>query len=286
MIKFAIDPEYCLILKAMNEADSLRKAAILLETDAPALVRKVRKIADEHGLLQKNGQKWSLTERGRQLALWTDQVMATQSEALKEEVDVRISSFAWLSEEILIPNSNTLINKKNAQIKLHFNMVAPDNENELIHGRTDYVIQGHPPIDPLIAYKKIKKLDWLVVVPISFRQKISKLQPEQIISLLQKEPFIRHTQIRPESVLGFNLESLSHISANSVLGVRSAVVSGIGWSVLPALSIQNYVINNRLLVVPAIKTFLSDEVSIWWLRSRKDMSATTKEMVNWLSGII
>lgn len=103
MIKFTIPTEYCLIINAFNQTSSLRGAANLLGVDAPSLVRKVRKISLEFGYLEKAGNRWIVTESGRRVAQWTDEMIKSQSEMAQIKSSLRISSFAWLAEEILIP---------------------------------------------------------------------------------------------------------------------------------------------------------------------------------------
>ncbi len=282
MIQFKIPPEYCLIVNAFNQSTSLRGAAALLGVDPPALVRKVRKISTEFGYLQKIGNRWAVTEAGRRVAIWTDEMIKSQSDLSQEGSSLRISSFSWLAEEMLIPEFFRLKRLLGERQSCTFQLTAVNQEQELLHGRTDLVIQGHAPIDPTVAYKKIVSYNWLVVVPHSWRKSLLNLNESQIKDFLNKKPFIRHSSLNPESVLGFHPLSPAPISADGVIGIRSAVIFGLGWSVLPHMAVARYLQDNKLEKVN-LRTNLKDEVSVWWLRARKDLSEETKAIIKWVS---
>jgi DNA-binding transcriptional LysR family regulator len=167
MLKFAIPPEYCLIINAFNQADSLRGAASLLGKDPPSLVRKVQKISAEFGYLQKVGNRWAVTESGRRIAQWTDEILQSQVELAQEKAVLRISSFSWLAEEMLIPEYHRLKKMLKPNQSCTFKITASNQEQELIQSRSDLVIQGHAPTDPSIAYKRVSSYDWIVVTPFS-----------------------------------------------------------------------------------------------------------------------
>lgn len=283
MLKFAIPPEYCLIINAFNQSNSLRGAASILGMDPPSLVRKVQKIAFEYGYLQKVGNRWSVTEAGRRVALWTEEVMQSQNELAKEKSMLRISSFAWLAEEMLIPQFPKLKKLLKDGQTCTFKLTAHNQEQELLQGRTDLVLQGHAPTDPSIGYKKISSYNWVVVVPYGWKNLFAGLTENQTIELLQKKNFIRHVDLNPEYALGFQPATRSIMSADAVIGLRSAVAHGEGWSVLPAMSVHNYIRNQKLAKIN-FPTHIKDEVSVWWVRARKDMNETSKILAKWIVG--
>ncbi|MEK6772776.1 MAG: LysR family transcriptional regulator [Bdellovibrionota bacterium] len=283
MLKFTIPPEYCLIINAFNQADSLRGAASILGIDPPSLVRKVQKISGEFGYLQKVGNRWALTEAGRRVAIWTEEIIQSQNELAQEKSILRISSFAWLAEEMLIPEFPKLKKLLKENQSCAFKLTAHNQEQELLQGRTDLVIQGHAPTDPSIAYKKISSYNWVVVIPYSWKKIFAGLNENQTLALLHKKNFIRHIDLNPENALGFQPTNRAIMTANAVIGLRSAVVNGEGWSVLPAMSVHNYLSDRRLTKLN-VPTYIKDEVSVWWLRARKDMAETSKIVGKWVDG--
>ncbi|WP_413288816.1 LysR substrate-binding domain-containing protein [Bdellovibrio sp. HCB337] len=283
MMKFTVPPEYCLIINAFNQASSLRGAAALLGMDPPSLVRKVQKISSEFGYLQKVGNKWAVTEAGRRVALWTEEIMQSQSELAQEKSTLRISSFAWLAEEMLIPEFAKLQKLLKTGQSCSFKLTASNQEQELLQGRTDLVIQGHAPTDPSIAYKKISSYDWVVVAPYAWKKQFSGLNEDQTVQLLHKRSFIPHTSLNPENALGFQPLTRAPITADAVIGLRSAVVHGEGWSALPAMSVHNYLRDKKLLKLN-LPSYIKDDVSVWWVRARKDMAETSKVVSKWITG--
>lgn len=282
MMKFTIPPEYCLIINAFNQAESLRSAAALLGMDPPALVRKVHKIATEFGYLQKVGNRWVVTEAGRRVAHWTDEMILSQSELAEEKSVLRLSSFSWLAEEMLIPEYHRLQKLLKGNPHCTFKMNASNQEQELLQSRTDLVIQGHAPTDPSIAHKRVSSYNWIVVVPYSWKKNYTGLTPHETIAALDKKPFIRHAHVNPEVILGFQPTTKSYVTADGVIGLRSAVHHGGGWSALPAMAASRYLKEEKLVKLN-VPTFLIDDVSVWWVRARKDLTETARSTVKWIS---
>jgi DNA-binding transcriptional LysR family regulator len=282
MLKFPIPPEYCLIINAFNQADSLRGAAVILGMDPPALVRKVQKISAELGYLQKVGNRWAVTESGRRVAQWTDEVLRSQSELAQEKSALRISSFSWLAEEVLIPEYHLLKQMLPAHQSILFKITATNQEQELIQSRADLIIQGHAPTDPCIAHKRVSSHPWVVVIPFAWKKRISYLSDAQIIEFLNRNPFIRHSNLNPETALGFQPRTKALLTVDGVIGLRSAVTHNEGWTVLPAMSVRHLVHDNKLIKLN-LQTFIKDDVSVWWIRARKDMSAIAKTTAKWIS---
>lgn len=283
MLKFTIPPEYCLIINAFNQANTLRGAALILAMDPPSLVRKVQKISSEFGYLQKVGNRWALTEAGRRIAIWTEEIIQSQSELAQEKSMLRVSSFSWLAEEMLIPEFPKLKKLLRENQSFTFKLTAANQEQELLQGRTDLVIQGHAPTDPSIAYKKISSYNWVVAIPYSWNKLFSGLNEDDTIELLNKRNFIQHVDLNPENALGFQPVKRSAMTADAVIGLRSAVINGEGWSVLPAMSIHNHLSQKRLVKLNT-RTFIKDELCLWWLRARKDVTETSKIVASWVSG--
>lgn len=280
MLKFPIPPEYCLIINAFSQASTLRGAAALLGMDPPALVRKVRRLSEDFGYLQKVGSRWTLTEAGLRVAQWTDEFINSQSYLAQEKSQIRIAAYAWLAEEMLIPKFDDLNARSNQSWV--FKVIGPDLEKELIHSRSDLVIHGLSPNDPAIAHKKIVTYSWVVVVPYSWKKNLQYLNQNELVEFLQKKKFVRHSGMNIDNVLEFKLTNFSQLSVDGVIGLRSAIISEHGWSVLPTMSIQSAVHEKKIYKL-SMPTLIKDEVSVWWLRARKDMGEQAKVVARWIS---
>lgn len=282
MEKHLIPAEYGLILSAFSHSPTLRGAATLLNMDPSGLVRKVQKMSEEFGLLQKAGNKWIITEKGIKLNRWYDESVARQKLALNEKPMIRIASFTWLAEENLIPKISHLSKHFSSQYTWSFKTISSDLEKELVNNRSDFVITGHPPNDPLVAHKKIFTKNWVTIVPISWQKSIKSLKKEELENFLQSKPFIRLTALSPSQILKFNPQTHADVVIDGVIGVRSAVAQGIGWSCLPAMSVLALEEQNKILKLD-VPTLIKDDLSFWWLRSRKDLNPILKPISQWLS---
>lgn len=281
MIKFPIPPEYCLIINAFSQGSTLRGAASLLEMDPPALVRKVQRISSEYGYLQKVGSRWALTEAGRRVAQWTDEFITSQTKLTEEKSQLRLAAFAWLAEEMLIPRF-TELQQSLPGSSFAIKITATDLEQELIQSRSDLVVHGHAPNDPTVAHKKIFTYPWVVVVPYSWKKLSASLSNDELIHYLQKKDFISYSKINSEPLLGFKPEIVSTLTLDGVIGVHAAVASSLGWSLLPAMSVQSSLREKKIFKLN-LSTQIKDEVSVWWLRSRRDMAQPAKAVATWIS---
>jgi DNA-binding transcriptional LysR family regulator len=282
MKSYPIPMDYCLIVNAFNQTSTLRGAALLLEADPAGLVRKCQQISADYGFLQKIGNRWVVTESGRKVALWTDQVINEQKKLLDEKPRLRISAFTWLAEEMMIPKFSLLNKSAGSKYSWSYKTIAADLEAELLQGRSDFVITGHAPNDPTIAHKRIASYSWIVVAPFAWKKALSNLDRQGTIQFLQSMPFVRHSKMNPEQMLEFKPENVANLIVDGVVGLRSAVVNEIGWSVLPAMSIQSFLVEKKLIKIN-LSAHVRDDVSVWWLRARKDLVSSTKFVISWIS---
>lgn len=285
MLNFHIDPDYCLVIKALSEAGTLRGAAILLGTDPAHLTRKVQKISAQHDLIRKAGSKWILTESGRKLAQWVDESIVRQKVLLEQKPLLRVACYTWLAEQMLIPGFPRLNRITGNKMAWSFNVVADDLEKEIISGRTDYVITCHSPNDPLIAHKKFTPDPWYVVVPASWKKEIGKKKGEELIAYLQAKPFLRLANLNPDQTLGFAHKNQSELLIEGIIGVRAAVISGLGWSCLPGFSLITAFKNEEVLKLD-LPSATKGDLSVWWLRSRKDAQDNVKALSKWVSELV
>jgi DNA-binding transcriptional LysR family regulator len=282
MKNYPIPMDYCLIVNAFNQISTLRGAALLLDADPAGLVRKCQHISGEYGFLQKIGNRWVVTEAGRKVAQWTEQAINEQKKLLDEKPRHRISAFTWLAEEMMIPNFKLLSQYVGPKYTWSFKTIAADLEQELLQGRSDFVITGHAPNDPTIAHKKISSYSWVVVVPFAWKKSVAHLDRPRLIKFLQSKPFVRHSKMNPEQLLDFMPETMSDLIVDGVVGLRSAVVSELGWSVLPAMAVQSFIRDKKLIKLH-LPTNVKDDVAVWWIRARKDLSSSSKFIVAWIS---
>lgn len=280
-MKFLIPPEYCLIVNAFSQASTLRGAAQLLGTDPAALVRKVQRIHQEYGFLEKIGNRWTVTSSGQKIAYWTEEMINSQKILSEEMPRMRISAYSWLTEDMLIPNYKSLDTAFKSKFKWSLQMSGSDLEQELVSNRSDFVIHGKAPNDPNVAHRRICSFPWVAVAPYSWKAEVSRLTSKQLIEFLNRRDFCRHADLNPITALNYSPERVHDLILDGVIGLRSAVINGLGWSALPAMSIQTAIREKKLLKLNLPISY-SDDVSIWWMRSRKDAPVHAKHIAAWI----
>lgn len=284
MRNYPVSPEYCLILKALYETETLREAARLLDMDPAHLTRKLQKMPSEHHLVQKSGNKWILTEAGKRIALWVDEGIGRQKELLEQKPVQRIACFTWLAEQLLIPNYSKLNSLTHNRYTWMFDITSSSLEHTIITGQAEYVITCHSPNDPLIAHKKFEKDPWIIVVPSSWKKEVSKIKSQDLIEYLHTKPFVRLSTTDPEHILGFTPMKNAELLLDGVMGVRAAVVNGLGWSCLPSYALTSFLKSQEVIKLD-VDSITQGDLSIWWLRSRKDFSENVKLISKWVSEI-
>ncbi|MBL7542243.1 MAG: LysR family transcriptional regulator [Bdellovibrionaceae bacterium] len=283
-MKFVIPPEYGLIVNAFNQTSSLRGAAQLLGIDPAALVRKVQMISQEFGYLEKIGRRWTVTDAGKKIAYWTEEMINSQKLLAEETPRLRISAYAWLTEEALIPNFASLDAAFKVKYKWSLKMGGMDLESDLIHNRTDFVIHGKAPNDPSIAHRRITNYPWVAIAPYAWKEEVSRLAQKPLIQFLNTRKFCRHADLNPVTVLNYSPDNIHDLIVDGVIGLRSSVINEMGWSAVPAMSIQSALKEKKIIKLNLPITY-SDNVSLWWIRSRKDVSSYAKHIAYWIQKI-
>jgi DNA-binding transcriptional LysR family regulator len=279
MNEFIISPEDCLILKAFKEAESLRDAAKVLSCDPAGLLRKVQRISDDHGFLQKINGRWALTTNGMIMANWVEESITSQQKALLGSNTLRFSSTAWMLEEFLIPHLKDLKAKFPEDIKFQFSSPLKSFEAELLEGKVDYIVVCHPPEDPAIAHKALFKEEWVVVAPMKWKEKNQSLNMDS----LMKKSFIRHGQVNPD-LFGLNsaeLTSLTGLVFDSLISVRAAIKEELGWSVVPKILVHDLIKAKKLAQID-FPMEMDRKICLWWMRNRTESKKNSTILASWL----
>ncbi|QDK39142.1 hypothetical protein DOE51_16880 [Bdellovibrio sp. NC01] len=285
MSKFEISPEDCLITLEFRDSASLREVATRLNCDPSALVRKVQRIASEHGLLEKVKGRWVLTAKGHLLNRWTEDSLVSQKRLLESKPQMRIGTTMWLSEQVIVPYYQALHQATEA----HYNWIVTTPhrsfETELIEGTCDFVIACGAPVDPLISYKRILPEEFILIAPKSWQKEFKKIEEQERFEKLLTKPFVRHSDMNPQEFLNLP-EQITNISltVDNIIGIRSAVSKGHGWSVVPRLAVLNELEADELIEIPygKLKVLTQNHLSLWWLRSRKEPQQLVGKMQQWL----
>lgn len=283
MDRYIISPENCLVLVAVKNSSSLREAARHLNCDPAGLLRKVQRIAQEHGLLQKIHGRWALTSSAEALVAWTQESILSQNKVLRGARVLRIASTTWFAERILIPKLSKLTKtlEDNWQVQLS----APGNglEPALLEGSCDFIVSCHPPENPMIAHKQIMAEPWSVIVA---PQLLSAKKQALSLRDLEGLPFIRHTSTNPNALFPHDLPFHIHfkLSIDNLIGIRAAVQSGLGWSFVPTALVREELANNSLEQVGK-RYELDRKICLWWLRGSYESRKSLRSVNTWIREI-
>lgn len=282
--QYPVSTEDCMILLAIQNSTSLRQAAQSLNCDPAGLFRKVQRISSQHDLLRKTNGKWTLTETGVTVARWTRESIQSQKNILQAKSILRIGATAWLTEQVLIPQSRKLrsmISASPHQSGFEFLAANCEFESAILKGELDFAITCSPPENPLIAHKQLGDEPWVVIVS-------KDLLKKKTFNLddLQEIPFIAHHEINPDLVTNGsrNLMQMGWIRADNLTSIRAAVVHGLGWSFVPLASIQQELQQGRLLTLKT-ETKMPEKVCLWWLRDNQLNKTKTTVLSQWLQEI-
>jgi DNA-binding transcriptional LysR family regulator len=285
MDKFLISPDDCLILKAFRDSKSLREAAQLLECDPAGLARRVQGISSQYGFLQKVNNRWQLTARGLDLVAWTEASIQTQKKVLSVKSSLRIGSTTWFTEEVLIPNVRGLKDSI-GDLPLHFSVPDKEFQLALIDGSVDLVIVCHPPESPEIEHRQLADEAWALIAPADWRKELLGKKAGSLEELV-KRPFVRHSDLNTDLFLpdGIGPVSESGITVDHLVGVRSAVRAGHGWSIVPRLLVHRHLQAGLLIEFDHQLTVKDRRVCLWWLRNRMDMKRLAGKVGHWVKDI-
>lgn len=279
--KLQIAPQDCEILRAISATRSIREASRVIGCDPSGLARKLNQISSESNFLRKDGNRWKVTPAGMHMIAWLEDAIKSQHAFLNSYQSIRIASTPWLTERILIPKYNELM--KQFPKETRFSFVTPDGnfEEELTQSRVEFVIVCHPPETPEIEHLRLANEKWVVVTANDPKKKY-----ENASGVIAQLPLVEHSGMNIANFLDPQTAQLipnSRLSIDNFLGIRRAVIAGLGWAIVPHLLVQND-IRNKLLV--ELDIGIQDrKVCLWWLRNRSQNKRLSSKLATWIRGI-
>lgn len=280
-MEYLIDPTDCLLLKTIHETASLREAALQLKCDPAGLTRRIQKLAEDTGLVQKVGLRWKVTSRGLDLVAWVNDSMESQKRMLTSRQNLRIAATAWFAEEVLIPNLSKLPKFLGHEITASVLLPEKGLEPALLDGSVDFVMTCHPPENPEIEHRSLASEDWVIVAPKSWESEFRRTADP--LTLLAHKPYVRHLQLNHDLFLP-ELKTLteSNYSFDTLAAVKTAVRSGHGWSVVPRFLVDYELEQKNLYRVSYDLDVKDRRVCLWWLRNRSQPKRLSAKLAPWL----
>ena len=284
MEHYPISPEDCLILRALNETRPLREAARLLACDPAGLQRKVLRISGERGLLHKIRGRWCLTAQGQMLAAWVEESIQSQKELLRSKVVLRLSATPWMAEQVLIPGLERLASRLGEATGFSF---SSPRESFLsgscwTAGRISRWLAIRPRIPRSRTRGSRPKSGWW-----SRRMgwQSGKGRPRPASRSCWGGPW-SGTEINPDLILpGTETEWRPGVVVDSLIGVRAAVLGGLGWSFVPRILVREPLRGGQLVEIKH-KIPMDREICAWWLRGRADSRRRSPVVCAWIKQVL
>lgn len=285
MKQFNISPDDCLLLKTIHETSSLREAASVLNCDPAGLTRRIQKLAQETGYIQKVGLRWKINSRGLDLVAWVSDALASQQRLLNSKQTLRIGANAWFAEEVLIPNLKQIKNHIDKNSRVDVLVPEKNLELSLIDGSLDFVIVCHPPENPEIEHKSLMPEDWVIVAPASWENEINK--KTNALEYLRSKPLIRHLHMNLDLFLPeLKDNSESDFGFDTLASVKTAVRNGLGWSLVPQFLVEYEKQKKTLFFIDYPIDIKDRKVCLWWLRNRSHHKRISLKLTSWLKEIV
>lgn len=287
VMEFLIDPDDCLLLLAIYQAESVKGAAFLLKKDPTVILRRVQRLALESDLVRKTGGIWKLTSKGQTIALWAKEAKESQLQALQAPSTLRIGASATFIERVICP---FLGEKPFSDIArdFHIELLCPASglEQGILRGELDIVFTCARPNDPQIRFRRGVPESWSVVCSKEMAAAVNKEKtPKEKLSKILSLPYLRHKDVLPEELLSLNRDTIKcAYTFDLVSTIRSATISGLGWSLLPTSAVNDELRDKKLYDLgPSLDINLrKDFIGIWWLKENSSVTKYISPLADWM----
>lgn len=269
------------LLMAFESADSLEKISQLLGKDISNISRSLNKIAEKLPVVEKQNNRWHITDLGKRLNQHTKDSIQFQRSLSQHESYLKIGTNREFAARIFGPRINEL-KKIFPNTQLRICAFEDGTENPLLTGLIDIGIDCERPHAPDISYKFSMSENIIAVCSPQFKKINAKnINKEQITSL----PHLLCDRLYPDRLLKKN-DNILNVSAsfNDIATTRAACLNDAGWALLPQYAVQKE-LDNKTLVQLDIQDITGSNYGVWWLRSRKFLEPTAIKLKNWLGSI-
>lgn len=269
------------LLMAFESATSLENVSQFLGKDISNISRSLSKIAEKLPVVEKQNNRWHITDLGKRLNQHTKDAIQFQRSLTTQQSFLKIGTNREFSSRILGPRLEELkILFPNTQLRIC--AFEDGTEQPLLNGLIDIGIDCERPHAPDVSYKFSVSESIIAVCSQAFKKTHAKnINKEQITSL----PHLLCDRLYPDRLLKKNNNMLNvTASFNDIATTRAACLNSAGWALLPQYAVQKE-LDEKSLVQLDIPEIAGSNYGIWWLRSRKFLEPSAMKMKDWLSTV-
>ena len=269
------------LLLAFETASSLEKLSKALSKDISNLSRSLNKIADKMPVVEKQNNRWQLTEVGKRLNQHTRDSIQFQKTLLNQQQFLKIGTNREFASRIIGASLKEL---ENLFPKTQLRICAFEHgvEQALTDGLIDIGIDCERPFNPDISYRLCLSEDIIAVCTPDFQKKYpQEFKSGDFFGL----PHLLCDRLYPDRILKKSDNRLNlRASFNDIATTRAACLQSMGWALLPRYTVNSEIEEKKLVIIDSKSSGVSN-YGVWWLRNRKSIEGFAHKLKQWLEKI-
>lgn len=269
------------LLLTFETASSLEKLSKVLNKDISNLSRSLSKIASKLAVVEKQNNRWQLTELGKKFNQHTRDTIQFQKTLLNHQQFLKIGTNREFASRIIGPSLKEL-EELYPNTQLRICAFEQGVEQALADGLVDIGIDCERPFSPDISYRLCLSEEIVAVCTPEFKKKHQQeFRNGEFFGL----PHLLCDRLYPDKILKKSDNRLQiRASFNDIAITRSACLQSLGWAILPRYTISSEVDEKKLIIVDVQTAGLSN-YGVWWLRNRKSIEPLASKLKDWLESI-
>lgn len=269
------------LLLAFETASSLEKLSKVLNKDISNLSRSLNKILDKMPVVEKQNNRWQLTDIGKRLNQHTRDSIQFQQTLLNHQQLIKIGTNREFSSRVM---GASLLELEELFPKAQLRICAFEQgvEQALTDGLVDIGIDCERPFNPDISYRLCLSEEIFAVCTADFKKKYQKeFKSGDFFGL----PHLLCDRLYPDKIFKKSDNRLNlRASFNDIATTRTACLQSLGWALLPRYAINSEIEEKKLVVIDSESSGRSN-YGVWWLRNRKSVEPLAIKLKNWLETI-
>ena len=269
------------LLLAFETATSLENLSKTLSKDISNISRSLKRIFEKLPVIEKQSNRWQITDLGRQLNLHTRDSIQYQKSLLQQQAFLRIGTNREFASRILGPKLNEL-QKIFPDVKLRICSFESGVEKALLDSQIDIGIDCERPFSPDIGYKIAFSDDLVIVCSSDFKARHQKnIKAGGVFDL----PHLLCDRLYPDIVFKKTDNKLNvFASFNDIATTRAACIAGCGWALMPKYAVISELCQKQLIIIDGVDVARSS-YGVWKLRRRKTLDSYCLKLQNFLTNI-
>jgi DNA-binding transcriptional LysR family regulator len=266
------------LLLAFESASSLEKISMLIGKDVSNVSRSLTKISEKLPVVEKQNNRWQLTNLGKTLNEHTRDSIQFQKSLVNQQNFLKIGTNREFASRILGTRLQELIEIfPNTQLRIC--AFETGVESALLNGQVDIGIDCERPYSPDISYKLCLDEEIIAVCSPQFKKNhLKDLKEGEFFNL----PHLLCDRLYPDRIFKRSDNKLNVIASfNDIATTRSACLEGFAWALLPRYAVQKELDSKSLVQIEYPDVGYSS-YGIWWVRSRKSIEASALKLKDWV----